>query len=57
VYKQAQTHAKARETIVSGSGRHFDPDIVGAFLATEERFESVAKKLADVAEEPMRLAA
>ncbi len=57
VYKDSQTHAKARETIVAGSGRHFDPDVVGAFLATEERFEGIAKRLADAAEETLRLAA
>jgi putative two-component system response regulator len=58
VYKKAQTHAAARETIVAGSGRHFDPEMVGAFLATEERFEAVAKRLADEAvEEPLQLAA
>ena len=58
VYKTSQTHAQARETILAGSGRHFDPDIVGAFLATEERFEQVAKQLAEAAEDPLvRLAA
>ncbi len=58
VYKNSQTHAQARETILAGSGRHFDPDIVGAFLATEERFDSVAKQLADAAtDSDVRLAA
>ncbi len=51
VYKTSQTHAQARETILAGSGRHFDPDIVGAFLATEERFEQVAKQLSDAQED------
>jgi putative two-component system response regulator len=57
VYKTSQTHAQARETILAGSGKHFDPDIVGAFLATEERFEQVAKQLADAVEDAGRLAA
>ena len=51
VYKTSQTHAQARETILAGSGRHFDPDMVGAFLATEERFEQVARQLADAQED------
>lgn len=51
VYKNSQTHSQARETILTGSGRHFDPDIVGAFLATEERFDQVARQMADGAGE------
>ena len=58
VYKNSQTHAQARETILAGSGRHFDPDIVGAFLATEERFDQVARQMTDaVADANGRLAA
>jgi putative two-component system response regulator len=58
VYKNAQSHKQTRETIVAGSGRHFDPDMVQAFLATEDKFESVAKRLADdAAGEAMRAAA
>ncbi len=54
VYKNSQTHAQARETILTGSGRHFDPDIVGAFLATEERFDQVARQMADTVAEDVR---
>src|SRR5882762_3044663 len=50
VYKESQTHARARETILAGSGSHFDPDVVGAFLATEERFSAIAQRLADEAD-------
>jgi putative two-component system response regulator len=35
VYKPAFTHEKARGIILEGSGNHFDPDIVQAFLEVE----------------------
>lgn len=35
VYKPAFTHEKAREIILEGSGSHFDPEIVQAFLEVE----------------------
>jgi len=47
VYKSALSHEKAKEIIMGGSGRHFDPDIVAAFLANEGRFEAIATALAD----------
>jgi len=50
VYKDSQTHEQARQTILAGSGKHFDPEIVAAFLAVERRFEHVARQLADAAE-------
>ena len=48
-YKDPQRHEQARQTILAGSGTHFDPDVVFAFLAAETRFERVARQLADVA--------
>ena len=41
VYKPAFSHQKAREIILEGSGNHFDPVIVQAFLDTEEAFLQV----------------
>ena len=38
VYKAAFSHDMARAIIVEGSGQHFDPIIVRAFLALEEQF-------------------
>jgi len=40
-YKEAFTHAKAREIIVNLKGTHFDPDVVDAFLANEEDFQRI----------------
>ena len=41
IYKPAFSHARAKELIVEGRGKHFDPDIVDAFLANERRFETM----------------
>ena len=37
-YKEPIQHELARELIVRESGKHFDPDIVDAFLAAEDEF-------------------
>ena len=37
VYKDAFAHAIAHNMIIEESGRHFDPDIVDAYLACEQR--------------------
>ncbi len=46
VYKEAFTHDLARSMIVSGSGSHFDPDIVNAFLACEDQFIAIRRQYA-----------
>ena len=40
-YKAAFTHDKAKEIIIEGRNNHFDPDIVDAFLMSEEQFKEV----------------
>ena len=42
VYKQAMGHHEARELIIAHAGTHFDPAIVAAFVAVEDRFEAIA---------------
>jgi len=42
-YKEAFTHARAKEIILKENRKHFDPDIVQAFLETEETFISIHK--------------
>jgi putative two-component system response regulator len=41
VYKEAYSHAAAREIIFAESGTHFDPDVVAAFLDCQEQFVSI----------------
>jgi CHASE2 domain-containing sensor protein len=41
-YQEAVSHEHAVQAIRGGSGRHFDPDIVEAFLSIEDRIRAVA---------------
>jgi putative two-component system response regulator len=50
VYREAMSHDEAREIIIGGSGSHFDPDVVEAFLELSDTFARVARSLADGAE-------
>jgi putative two-component system response regulator len=47
VYKGAIPHETAREYILENSGRHFDPDVVDAFLNREEDFVAIARRFVD----------
>lgn len=47
VYKAAMLHEKAVAIIQDGRGSHFDPDIVDAFLAIQDRFREIAARFVD----------
>ena len=47
VYKDAFEHDKARQIILEGRGKHFDPDIVEAFLHCEERMGEIRAQFAE----------
>ena len=47
VYKAGMSHEKAVAIIEEGSGSHFDPDIVDAFMEAAETFRQIAKRYAD----------
>ncbi|HOJ63760.1 MAG TPA: HD domain-containing protein [Spirochaetota bacterium] len=44
VYKEAMSHAVARDIIVQSSGKHFDPTVVEAFLRLEDIFKKSVEK-------------
>lgn len=46
-YKEPFSHEKSRGIIVEGSGGHFDPAVVEAFLSTEDQFVMVRKQYHD----------
>jgi len=46
-YKDAMTHEQAAAIVMEGRGRHFDPDIVDAFLALSAEFIDVADRWPD----------
>jgi putative two-component system response regulator len=47
VYKPAYSHDVAKNIILDGSGKHFDPEIVEAFEANEERFIEIREQLSN----------
>jgi len=47
VYKAALDHLTARDTILAKRGKHFDPDIVRAFLNREKEFIAIANQFQD----------
>ena len=48
VYKQAFTLSTAYELIVSERGKHFDPDVVDAFVVHFEQMSKIARHLGDI---------
>ncbi len=55
VYKPPFPHEKAVEIIVEGKDKHFDPDLVDAFVALEDTFRNIALTFADYEEERQML--
>ncbi len=47
VYKCAFSHQETRDIILEGRGRHFDPEVVDAFLAVEDEFVAIATNYTD----------
>jgi len=52
VYRAARSHEEALAIIQKDKGKHFDPDIVEAFVSIESKFKSIAHDLADNKELP-----
>ena len=50
VYKPAMPYEEARTLILSGSGQHFDPDVVAAFDSHFEQFVAIAERYQDDSE-------
>jgi putative two-component system response regulator len=50
VYKPSYSHDEAVDMIRQGSGTHFDPAMVGAFLVIEREFKEIAERYVDVHE-------
>ena len=47
VYKSGMSHEKAVNIIAQGRGKHFDPDVVDAFLALGSEFQDIARRFVD----------
>ncbi len=46
-YKDAMSHEKSKEILLEGKGTHFDPDVVDAFVDSEETFFSIRLRYQD----------
>ena len=55
VYKREFDHDVARSIILDGRASHFDPDVVDAFLACEERFRAIRQQYAEEEPRPVLL--
>ena len=49
IYKEPMSHDEATRIIVAGKDKHFDPDVVDAFLSRQEEFQAIAARFADTA--------
>jgi putative two-component system response regulator len=47
-YKDAFSHEKSREIIIDSRGNHFDPEVVDAFLETEDEFKRIREFYQDL---------
>ena len=52
VYRQAMSHDRAVAIILQGSGTHFDPDIVDAFVEIVGEFAQIAERYSDETNAP-----
>ena len=50
IYKEPMPFDAAVRLIIEGSGKHFDPDIVDAFIANKEMFLEILQRHADTEE-------
>ena len=44
-YKKAFTHEVACQIIIEGSGKHFDPALIGVFERIQDKFEKIVKDI------------
>lgn len=47
VYRQPMAHKDVADIIIAGRGSHFDPDIVDAFVASQEEFQMIVKQFSE----------
>ena len=50
-YKEAFSHTRSHDIIVEGRGKHFDPDVVAAFICAEKDFLNIRGRYVDAEQE------
>jgi putative two-component system response regulator len=54
VYKEPMPHEQAVDVITQVRGKHFDPDVVDAFLELASQFHAIAVSYSDSGEDLQR---
>jgi putative two-component system response regulator len=52
-YRRAYSHAEAIELMKEERGKHFDPDVLDAFLRIEGEFRVIAERFRDELDEDL----
>lgn len=47
VYKDSMSHEDAVKLMLEGKGKHFDPDMLDAFILCQDQFKAIAQKYRD----------
>jgi putative two-component system response regulator len=47
VYKEGMPHEKAVQIMIEGRGKHFDADMLDAFIEIQEEFRAIARRFVD----------
>jgi putative two-component system response regulator len=47
VYKEPMPHEKAVQIMLEGKGKHFDPDMIDAFIVCQDQFKEIGDKYVD----------
>ncbi len=47
VYKEGMSHEAATQIVVDGKGKHFDPDLIDAFVTLQDEFRAIAARFHD----------
>lgn len=45
VYKESIPHEQSEQIIIEGSGKHFDPILIAAFIELKDKFREIAKRV------------
>ncbi|MDG1874877.1 MAG: HD domain-containing phosphohydrolase, partial [Mariniblastus sp.] len=53
-YKKPLSHFESKSIILSGSGSHFDPEIVSVFLRHEDKFEAISRSQLQLTDDDVR---
>lgn len=53
-YKNPMSHIESKGIILSGSGSHFDPEVVNAFLRHEDKFETISRSQLELTNDDVR---